>query len=62
VYHVGLDLTPAQVSQLKHKAVDEGTSVKDLVGRVVTEYLDEGSVKPVADSERRESKSAAKKK
>lgn len=58
MYHIGLDLTSAQVSQLKHKALDEGISVKELVGRVVIAYLSKGSVEPVADSGCRESESA----
>ena len=48
MYHVSLDLTDDQKYRLKKAALEEGTTVKELVTAVVTVFLDKRSEKPAA--------------
>ena len=47
-YHVSLELTNDQVKQLKHRAVAEGTSVRELVTITVQDYLAKWFKNPAA--------------
>ena len=57
-YHVSLDLTSDQVKKLKHRAVAEGTSVRELVTVTVQRYLDDWSDESAAGSGSRGKESA----
>lgn len=38
-YHIVLDLTPEQIKELKHKAIHNDLTGKELVKRAIVEYL-----------------------
>ena len=54
MYHVGLDLTPDQVKQLKVAVAKKGTTVKGFVAALVVGSLDKESESSEAGEESRE--------